>query len=99
MLYSLTIALSENMAKNKDFILLFHKLDLYEKWDKTILITYLISASCGKSFGDRTSLPFCLFKEPAWADMLVSGFEIDLSNYLALQIMQTAFFGLDGSLF
>ena len=60
MLYSLTMALSENMAKNKNFIL---KLDLYEKWDKTTLIAYLISASCGKSFGDKTSLTLCLFKE------------------------------------
>ena len=96
MLYSLTMALSENMAKNKNFIL---KLDLYEKWDKTTLIAYLISASCGKSFGDKTSLTLCLFKEPAWADILVSGFGNDLSTYIALQIMQTAFFGLDGSLF
>ena len=46
MLYSLTMALSENMAKNKDFIL---KLDLYEKWDKTALIAYLISAHVAKA--------------------------------------------------
>ena len=46
MLYSLTMALSKNMAKNKGFIL---TLDLYEKWNKTTLTVHLVSSSCAKN--------------------------------------------------
>ena len=47
MLHSLTMALSVNMTKNKDFLLI---LDLYEKWNKATLTPHLISASCAKNF-------------------------------------------------
>ena len=71
----MTKTLSENMAKNKTFIL---ALDLYEKWDKATLTAHLISASCAKNFGDRNSL-LCLFTESAGSDILISDFGNDLS--------------------
>ena len=77
MIGSLTMALSENMAKNKDFIL---TLDLYEKWDETTLTAHLISASCAKIFGDRNSLTLCFFTESAGTDKQVSDFGNDLST-------------------
>ena len=75
-LYSLTKALSENMAKNKIFML---TLDLYEKWDKATLTAHLISASCAKNFGDRNS-SLCLFTESAGSNILISDFGNDLST-------------------
>ena len=71
------MVLSEDMAKNKDFIL---TLDLYEKWYKTILTAHLISASYAKNFGDRNSLTLCLFTESAGTDKQVSDFVNDLST-------------------
>ena len=70
MLYFLTLALSVNMAKDKDFIL---TLDLYEKWEKTTLTAHLVPASCAKNFGERNYLTLCLFTEYARIDKLVSG--------------------------
>ena len=75
MLRSLTIALSENMAKNKYFLL---KLNLYEKWDETASIARLISASWAKNVGDRNSLALCLFTESAGTDKQVFDFVNDL---------------------
>ena len=77
MLYSSTMALSKNMAKNKDFIL---TLDLCEKWDKTILKVHLISSSSARNFDDKNSLMFCLFTESTGKDILVSNFGNDLST-------------------
>ena len=77
MLCSLTMALSEGMAKNKDFIL---TLDLYEKWNETTLTAHLISASCAKIFGDSNSLTLCLFTESAGKDKQVFDFGNDLST-------------------
>ena len=74
---SLTMALSENMAKNKDFIL---TLDLYEKWDETTLTAHLISASRAKNFGDRNSLTLCFFTESAGTDKQIFDFGNDLST-------------------
>ena len=71
------MALSENTAKNKDFIL---TLDLYEKWDKTSLTAHLISASCVKNFGDRNSLTLCFLTESSGTDILASDFGNDLST-------------------
>ena len=65
------MALSENMAKNKDFIL---TLDLSKKWDERTLTALLISASCAKNFGDRNSLTLCLFTESSWTDKHVFDF-------------------------
>ena len=70
-LCSLTMALSENMVKNKDFIL---TLDLSKKWDERTLTALLISASCAKNFGDRNSLTLCLFTESSWTDKHVFDF-------------------------
>ena len=70
------MALSEIIAKNKDFLL---KSDLYENWDKATLTANLISASCAKNIGgDRNSLTFRLFTESAGIDILVSSFSKDL---------------------
>ena len=77
MIGSLTMALSKNMAKNKDFIL---TLDLYEKWDETTLTAHLISASCAKSFGDRNSLILCFFTDSTGTDKQVFDFGNDLST-------------------
>lgn len=68
-LYFLTIALSRNMVKNRDFIL---TLKLYEKWDKKTLTAHLTSTSFAKSFVDRNSLTLCLHTESAGTDILVS---------------------------
>ena len=75
MLCSLTIALSENMAKYKDFIL---TLDLHEKWDETTLTAHLISTSCAKNFGNRNLLTSCLFTESAGTNEQVFYFGNDL---------------------
>ena len=77
MLCSLTIALSENMAKYKDFIL---TLDLHEKWDETTLTAHLISTSCAKNFGHRNSLTLCLFTKSAGTDTQVFDFGNDIST-------------------
>ena len=74
---SLTMALSENMAKNKDFIL---TLDLYEEWHETALTAPLISVSCAKNFDDRNSLALCLFTESAGTDKQVVDFGNDIST-------------------
>ena len=77
MLCSLTMTLSENMAKNKDFIL---TLDLHEKWDETTLTALQISASRAKNLGDRNSLTLCLFTESSETDKQVFDFGNDLST-------------------
>ena len=77
MLCSVTMAFSENTAKNKDFTL---TLDLYEKWNETTLTAHLISASCSKIFGDRNSLTLCFFTESAGTDKQVFDFGNDLST-------------------
>ena len=76
MLYSLTMSLSVNMAKNKDLIL---TLDLYEKWGKTALNVHLISAPRAKNLDDRNLLMLYLFTESAGTNILVSDFGNDLS--------------------
>ena len=75
MLCSLTMALFENMTKNKNFILTFN---LYEKWYETALTAPLISASCVKNFDDRNTLALCLFTESAGTDRQVVDFCNDL---------------------
>ena len=76
MLYSVTMALSRNMAKNKAFILI---LDLNEQWDETSFTTHLTSASCAKSFGAGIKM-LCLFAYSAVTDVLTSSFNIDSSR-------------------
>ena len=76
MLYSVTMALSRNMAKNKAFILI---LDLNEQWDETSFTTHLTSASCAKSFGAGIKM-LCLFAYSAVTDVLTSSFDIDSSR-------------------
>ena len=78
MLCSLTMTLSESMARNKDFIL---TLDLHEKWDETTLTAHLISLSCAKNFGDSNSLTLCLFTESAGTDKQVFDFGNDMSIF------------------
>ena len=80
MMCSLTMALSENKAKNKDLIL---TLDLHEKRDETTLTAHLISASCAKNFGDKNSLMLYFFTESAGRDEQIFDFCNDLSTSLA----------------